>query len=82
MRYKRKRRVSRKWECLPCHSSAWLLVRLNTCHLVYKHGNFTSGSAAVAEESRRFPPPWTEHAESFWVQDASGQTGVVLLPSP
>jgi hypothetical protein len=26
--------------------------------------------------SRRFPPPWTvvEHAESFWVQDASGQT--------
>jgi hypothetical protein len=25
---------------------------------------------------RRFPPPWTvvEHAESFWVQDASGQT--------
>jgi hypothetical protein len=24
---------------------------------------------------RRFPPPWTviEHAESFWVQDASGQ---------
>jgi hypothetical protein len=37
MRYKRKRRVSRKWECLPCHSSAWLLVRLDTCHLVYKH---------------------------------------------
>jgi hypothetical protein len=35
----------------------------------------TSGSAAVAEGSRRFPPPWTEHAESFWVQDASGQTG-------
>jgi hypothetical protein len=26
--------------------------------------------------ARRFPPPWTviEHAESFWVQDASGQT--------
>jgi hypothetical protein len=26
--------------------------------------------------SRRFPPPWTviEHAESFWVQDAGGQT--------
>jgi hypothetical protein len=26
--------------------------------------------------SRRFPPPWTvvEHQESFWVQDASGQT--------
>jgi hypothetical protein len=26
--------------------------------------------------SRRFPPPWTviEHAESFWVQDASWQT--------
>jgi hypothetical protein len=25
---------------------------------------------------RRFPPPWTviEHAESFWVQDAGGQT--------
>jgi hypothetical protein len=25
---------------------------------------------------RRFPPPWTvvEHRESFWVQDASGQT--------
>jgi hypothetical protein len=25
---------------------------------------------------RRFPPPWTviEHAESLWVQDASGQT--------
>jgi hypothetical protein len=25
---------------------------------------------------RRFPAPWTviEHAESFWVQDASGQT--------
>jgi hypothetical protein len=25
---------------------------------------------------RRFPPPWQviEHAESFWVQDASGQT--------
>jgi hypothetical protein len=24
----------------------------------------------------RFPPPWQviEHAESFWVQDASGQT--------
>jgi hypothetical protein len=26
--------------------------------------------------SRRFPPPWTviENAESFWVQDAGGQT--------
>jgi hypothetical protein len=26
--------------------------------------------------SRRFPPPWSvvEHAESFWVQDATGQT--------
>jgi hypothetical protein len=26
--------------------------------------------------ARRFPPPWTviEHTESFWVQDASGQT--------
>jgi hypothetical protein len=26
--------------------------------------------------TRRFPPPWAviEHAESFWVQDASGQT--------
>jgi hypothetical protein len=26
--------------------------------------------------ARRFPPPWTvvEHAESFWVRDASGQT--------
>jgi hypothetical protein len=26
--------------------------------------------------ARRFPPPWqvVEHAESFWVQDASGQT--------
>jgi hypothetical protein len=26
--------------------------------------------------ARRFPPPWRviEHAESFWVQDASGQT--------
>jgi len=26
--------------------------------------------------SRRFPPLWTviEHAESFWVQDARGQT--------
>jgi hypothetical protein len=25
---------------------------------------------------RRLPPPWRviEHAESFWVQDASGQT--------
>ena len=25
---------------------------------------------------RRFPPPWTvvENAESFWVQDAGGQT--------
>jgi hypothetical protein len=25
---------------------------------------------------RRFPPPWTviEHAESFWVRDAGGQT--------
>jgi hypothetical protein len=25
--------------------------------------------------SRRFPPPWTvvEHAESFWMQDATGQ---------
>jgi hypothetical protein len=25
---------------------------------------------------RRFLPPWTvlEHAESFWVQDAGGQT--------
>jgi hypothetical protein len=25
---------------------------------------------------RRFPPSWTviEHAESFWVQDAGGQT--------
>jgi len=25
--------------------------------------------------ARRFPPPWTvvEHAESFWVQGASGQ---------
>jgi hypothetical protein len=25
---------------------------------------------------RRFPPPWrvVEHAESFWVQDASGPT--------
>ena len=25
---------------------------------------------------RRFPPPWhvVEHPESFWVQDASGQT--------
>lgn len=25
---------------------------------------------------RRFPPPWTviEHAESYWVQDATGQT--------
>jgi hypothetical protein len=25
---------------------------------------------------RRFPSPWTvvEHAESFWVQDATGQT--------
>jgi hypothetical protein len=25
---------------------------------------------------RRFPPPWTvvEHPESFWVQDAGGQT--------
>ena len=25
--------------------------------------------------SRRFPPPWqvVEHAESFWVQDATGQ---------
>jgi hypothetical protein len=25
---------------------------------------------------RRFPPPWrvVEHAESFWVQDAGGQT--------
>jgi hypothetical protein len=26
--------------------------------------------------ARRFPPPWTvtENAESFWVQDAGGQT--------
>ncbi len=26
--------------------------------------------------ARRFPPPWriVEHAESFWVQDAHGQT--------
>jgi hypothetical protein len=26
--------------------------------------------------TRRFPPPWTviEHAKSFWVQDARGQT--------
>jgi hypothetical protein len=26
--------------------------------------------------SHRFPPPWTvvEHPESFWVQDATGQT--------
>jgi hypothetical protein len=25
---------------------------------------------------RRFPPPWRaiEHEESFWVQDATGQT--------
>jgi hypothetical protein len=30
----------------------------------------------MAKTSRRFPPPWTvsEHAESFCVQDASGQT--------
>jgi hypothetical protein len=30
----------------------------------------------MAEPPRRFPPPWRviEHAESFWVQDASGQT--------
>jgi hypothetical protein len=29
----------------------------------------------MAITSRRFPPPWTiiEHAESFWVQDASGR---------
>jgi hypothetical protein len=29
-----------------------------------------------AVTSRRFPAPWTiiEHAESFWVQDAGGQT--------
>jgi hypothetical protein len=26
--------------------------------------------------TRRFPPPWTvvEHAESYWVQDATDQT--------
>jgi hypothetical protein len=32
--------------------------------------------AAGTMTPRRFPPPWTviEHAESFWVQDVSGQT--------
>jgi hypothetical protein len=37
-----------------------------------------SGLASPAREMtpRRFPPPWTfiEHADSFWVQDAGGQT--------
>jgi hypothetical protein len=30
----------------------------------------------------RFPPPWTvvEHAESYWVQDATGQAvGQIIL---
>jgi hypothetical protein len=33
-------------------------------------------TAGGAMTGRRFPPPWTvvEHRESFWVQDASGQT--------
>jgi hypothetical protein len=32
--------------------------------------------AVEAMTPRRFLPPWTvlEHAESFWVQDAGGQT--------
>jgi hypothetical protein len=32
--------------------------------------------APMAGLARRFPPPWTvtENAESFWVQDAGGQT--------
>ena len=60
--------------------SAVPLIRLATRPIEYlspclQEWKFYSGSAAVAEGSRRFPPPWTEHAESFWVQDASGQTG-------
>jgi hypothetical protein len=37
---------------------------------------FREGPMGEMMATRRFPPPWTvsERAESYWVQDVSGQT--------
>jgi hypothetical protein len=59
---------------------AQLAVQAHSSRLgKFKQGNAAGRHANSVEEAmtaRRFPTPWrvVEHPESFWVQDASGQT--------